>query len=245
MAKVIGKAELCSTNLKYFKALQGIYGKTLFDRYPALANIVNGNIDTIYQDFLSQPVKEDNTITFFGKTFNETPRILSDLHESEKEKYRTIKYETLAHFENKITALKDSGKTTEAEFLADAIKFIDDRFIYCYDDKVVLGVWGMQLRDNVSEDISVFYKNLITKKKKENAKDEKNEKEIIETVSPISTFNISFNAGENGSLNGNSFVTKDAKSFLSGDEIPKVQPKAGYEFAGWSENPGSYSSIEN
>lgn len=234
MAKVIGKQELCSTDLKYFKALQGMNGRTLFDRYPALANIIKSNIDTKYQDFLAHPVKEGNTITFHGKTYNETPIILSDLQDNELEKYRTIKNETLAHFENKITSLKNSGKTTEATLLGDAVKFIDDHFFYCYDEKVVLGVWGMQLRDNIREDISEIRKNLVTKKKKEK------EEDIVEPVSPISTYNISFNAGENGSLNGNSFVIKEANSSLGDDEIPQVQANAGYEFTGWSENPFDY-----
>jgi hypothetical protein len=45
---------------------------------------------------------------------------------------------------------------------------------------------------------------------------------LIEPQQPFTPFNVSFNAGENGSLNGNSFVTKDANSFLSQDEIPQV-----------------------
>jgi hypothetical protein len=218
MAMLIGKKQLCRIDLKFFKAFQGIEGKTLFDRFESLYNIIEGNIDTKYQDFLAHPVKLDNTITFHGKIFNETPRILSDLHESEKEKYRTIKDETLAHFENKIASLKNSDKTKESEFLANAIKFIDDRFVYCYDDIVVLGVWGMQLKDNVREDISEIRKNLFTKKKK----GVEGRDIIDEPQQPFTPFNVFFNAGENGNLNGNSFVPKDANSFLSKDEIPQV-----------------------
>ena len=73
MAKVIGKEELCSTDLKYFKALQGMNGRTLFDRYPALANIIKSNIDAKYQEFLAHPVKEDNIITFHGKNIVKHP----------------------------------------------------------------------------------------------------------------------------------------------------------------------------
>lgn len=163
MVKVIGKEQLCSTDLKYFKAIQGIGGKTLFDRYSSLENIVRNNINTEYQDFLAHPIKDGNTITFHGKTYSETPHVLSDLQGEEKEKYEKIKAETLTHFESKIASLKNSGKPTEAEYLENAVKFIDDRFLYCYDDKVVLGVWGMQLRDNVREDISEIRKNLATK----------------------------------------------------------------------------------
>lgn len=236
MTKVIGKQELCSTDLNFFKALQGISGKTLFDRYPALDNIIKNHVDSKYLDFLAYPVKEGNTITFYGKIHDDTPRVLSDLKGNEQEKYNIIKNETLAHFENKIASLKIIGKTTEATFLADAVKFIDDRFVYCYDDKVVLGVWGMQLRDNVREDISEIRKDLFAKKKKE----KEGEEVIIESGPAPTQFNVSFNAGENGNLNGNSFVTKDANSFLGEDEIPQVQPNDGYNFDGWNENPKDY-----
>jgi subtilisin family serine protease len=163
MAKVIGKKELCKTDLKYFNAKQGIEGKTLFDRYSSLENIVKNNIDSTYQDFLAYPVSDENSITFHGKSYNETPRILSDLHGEEKERYENIKSDTLSHYNHKIDSLKKSGKNIESEFIDDAIKFIDDRFVYCYDNKVVLGVWGMQLKDYYREDISVIRKNLATK----------------------------------------------------------------------------------
>jgi len=234
MAKVIGKEQLCGTDLKYFKALQGIGGKTLFDRYSSLENIVRNNIDAVYQDFLAHPVKDGNTITFYGKTYSETPRVLSDLQGEAREKYGKIKAETLAHFEGKTASLKNAGKTTEATFLADATKFIDDRFVYCYDDKVVLGVWGMQLRENVREDISEIRKNLATKKKKERAET------IVEPEEPITPFHISFHAGEGGTLDGNPCIAKEANSYLSEDEIPQVQPNEGYEFVGWDENPSHY-----
>lgn len=242
MAKVIGKEELCRTELKHFKALQGESGKTLFDRYPALDNIIKSNIDTKYQDFLAHPVKgeDGNTITFYGKTYSETPRILSDLQGNEEEKYEGIKTETLAHFENKIASLKSSGKTTEASFLADAIKFIDDRFVYCYDGKVVLGVWGMQLRESVREDITEIRQNLFKKKKKEKEEEEVVVEPNLEPTPPNTPFNISFNTGENGTLKGNSYIVKDSNSFLDKDEIPQVEPNEGYEFVGWNENPVNY-----
>jgi subtilisin family serine protease len=166
MAKVIGKEQLCSTDLKYFKAVQIISGKTLFDRYKSLENIVKSQIDPKYQDFLACPVKDGNEITFYGKIYHNIPRLLSDLEGDDLEKYQNIKAETFAHYNEKIELLKASEKKVEAEFLAYATKYIDDRFVYCYDDMVVLGVWGMQLRDNVRADISEICKDLTVKKKK-------------------------------------------------------------------------------
>lgn len=167
MAKVIGKESLCSTDLKYFKALQIIEGKTIFDRYKlAETSIIGKYINPEYQDFLAYPVKEGDQITFHGKISKEEPRILSDLQGDDLKKYSDWKAQTLTHYSNVIDSLKNSGKTTESEFLAAAIKYVDDRFVYCYDDKVVLGAWGMQMRDNVREDISEIRKNLVEKKKK-------------------------------------------------------------------------------
>ncbi len=166
MAKVIGKEPLCVAYLKYFKAVQGIGGRTLFDRYKlAEKNILHACMDPAYREFLAYPVQEDNSITFYGKKYQETPRLLSDLRGDDLEKYTNIKTETLAHYNSRIDSLRDAGKTTEAEFLADAIKYIDDRFVYCYDDKVVLGVWGMRLRENVRADISEISKDLTLKEK--------------------------------------------------------------------------------
>jgi subtilisin family serine protease len=235
MARVIGKDELCIVDLKHFKALQGNNGKTLFDRYASLDNVIKSSISSNYQHFLAYPVKKGDSITFYGKAYKETPCLLSDLQGSEERKYKAIKAETISHFETTVKTLKDSGKSIEAAFIADAVRYVDDRFVYCYDDKVVLGVWGMQLRDNIREGISEIRKNLFVKKKKEKENDAS-----VDPVPPIARFNVSFYAGEHGTLNGNSFFTKEATSFLYQDEIPQVEPKGGYEFAGWDDNPLNY-----
>jgi subtilisin family serine protease len=233
MAKVIGKEQLCSTDLKYFKAIQGVNGKTLFDRYPSIENIIKNHIDSKYQDFLAHPIKEADSITFYGKNYEHTPQILSDLQGEKLLKYKSIRDETLIHYQKTIDLLINTGKSTEATFLSDSIKFIDDRFIYCYDDKVVLGVWGMQLRDNVREGLSEIRKNLYSKNKIGKEKEEVDTK----TTTLPTLFNISFNPGQNGTISGNSFFQKASNSLVEKDDIPTVQPHDGYEFTGWNENP--------
>lgn len=243
MAKVIGKEQLLSTDLKYFKALQGIDGKTLFDRYKlAESNIINTYVDDKYKSFLAYPVQEGNTITFHAKKYNETPRLLSKLQGYDLVRYSNIKAETLAHFNNIISSLRNTDKTTEAEFLTDAIKFVDDRFIYCFDNRVVLGVWGMQLRENVRADISEICKNLFVKKKK----DVDSLPPVVEDIPPLSplpesSFTVSFNAGEGGNLNGYSEYTKYKDEIVTEEEIPKIEAMEGYEFTGWDKNPNDYT----
>ena len=91
MAKVINHDPLFSTDLKYFKSIQIIEGKTIFDRYNSLANIIKNHIDSQYQDFISYPVNEGNKIEFQGKIANETPHILDELQGNDSIKYQNIK----------------------------------------------------------------------------------------------------------------------------------------------------------
>lgn len=234
MAIVIGKKQLLSTDLKYFKALQGIGGKTLFDRFKlAESNIINKNIDTKYQHFLAYPVVDGDAIVFHGIKYNETPQIFQELQGEDLSRYTNIKNETVSHYNGVIDNLKNSGKTVEADFLADAIKYIDDRFIYCYDDIVVLGVWGMKLRDNVREDISEICKTQFVKVPKP-----------VQIPEPT-FFTINYNAGDNGNLYGNTSVTKQSSEYISNNEIPQVEANDGYEFTGWNENPNGHEVTED
>jgi subtilisin family serine protease len=231
---IIDKHELLFiTDLKYFKALQIIGGKVIFDRYKLASSMLEG-LDDKYRHFLAYPVREGDKIEFHGiKSKHTTPQILSEFQGDEANKYQSIKKETLEYYNTKIEELKATDKD-KAEFLTDAVKFVDDRFVYCYEDKVVLGAWGMQLRENVRDDITEIRKDMRQKRK------------IIadppgpEPRQPITSYNVSFNPDENGTLTGNSIVTKDANSYLGDDEIPQVDPKEGYEFVGWSETPTGY-----
>ncbi|MDR2086478.1 MAG: S8 family serine peptidase [Dysgonamonadaceae bacterium] len=231
MAKVIGKEPLCSTDLKYFKAIQIIEGQTLFDRYKSAQATIDNYIDLKYRHFISYPVKEGDKITFHGKRYNETSQILSDLQGEEAAKYQRLKAETLDHYNSKIEELKNSGKTIEAKFLTAAIKYVDDRFVYCYDNTVVLGVWGMQLRENLREDIHEIRKDLT---------------EVPPPLPPPPppplpppppSFTITYNAGDNGTLNGDAKIDKQQNEILTDSDIPQIEPKEGYEFTGWDIDP--------
>ena len=61
MATVIKHELLFSTDLRYFKALQIIGGKTIFDRYK-LASSMLEKLDEKYRNFLAYPVKDGDKI---------------------------------------------------------------------------------------------------------------------------------------------------------------------------------------
>ncbi len=170
MGTLIGHEPLFKTNLKYFKAKQIINGRLIFDKYDNAKNsIIGKNISDEYLNFLAYPVKKDNDdIEFHGikSSQDDAPTLFGELSDADKDKYRNIKEKTLAHYQTTIDCLKGNGKATDAEFLADAIKYVDDDFLYCYDDRVVLGLWGMQKREDIREDIGVIRKDIRVKQPK-------------------------------------------------------------------------------
>lgn len=167
MDTVIGHEPLFKTNLRYFKAKQIINGRLIFDKYENAKNsILQKNISGEYINFLAYPVKKDNDdIEFHGikSSPDDAPTLFGELSGVDKDKYRNIKEKTIAHYQTTIDRLKGNGKATDAEFLADAIKYVDDDFLYCYDNRVILGLWGMQKREDIREDIGVIRKDIRVK----------------------------------------------------------------------------------
>lgn len=244
MSKVKGKEQLCSCVKEYFKSTQGLGEHSLFDRYNDIENVVNKRIDKIYSHFLAQPKVESDTITWFSKPYNETPQRFSELQGEERVKYEQTKNDTIAHYQSAINLLRNESKNSEAECLESATKFINDEFLYCYDSKIVLGIWGMQLKENVREPFGIAMKNLFVKKGEQGTPvpDDapKPEPEKLE-VPIVNPFTIQFNAGENGNLNGNLELLKHTDEIITENEVPKIEPKAGYEFTGWDKNPKDYN----
>jgi len=160
--------KLCSTKeyTTYFKDFQKLGKFNLFERFDDIESIVNKKIDEKYRHFLARPFVEGDSITWHSKLYNKTPQHLSELDGENRSKYDQIKNETLNHYKNVANSLRQENKTSEAECLERAIKFVNDDFVYCFDDKTVLGVWGMQLRNEVRAPIGTAVKNQFAKKPK-------------------------------------------------------------------------------
>ena len=251
MPIVKGKKELCSSEEyeKYFKSIQGSGNYTLFERYDAIENVVNKYIEQKYRHFLAQPVVDGNSIIWFTIPYFETPRRLSALQAEDQFKYQQIKNETLAHYQDVIHLLKEQEKRSEAEFLENAIKYSGDNdFVYCFNDKTVLGIWGMQLRENVRESRGLIVKDLFETRSSNplavNTSDDdvsQHEPEHTEVPPIVNPFTIRFNSGEGGNLNGNSELLKHTGETITEGEVPNIEAKEGYEFTGWNKNPNNHS----
>lgn len=236
MATLIGKIPLLITDIQFFKATQGIEGRKLFDRFKqAESSIIKKYINEDCQTFLAYPLIEDDTITFFGKKNRDTPILLSELTGDIENKYRNKLNETVEHYNSIIEKLKIKGKEAESAFLSGAIKFLDDRFIFCYDDNVVLAVWGMQLKDNQKRDIWEICKNLAGRKSGVTGGGG-----LGSQPTPELPITITFLEGYGGSLHGNKTISKINNEILNKEDIPKAIPDEGYKFTGWNEDPEGF-----
>jgi|LakMenEpi03Aug12_release.lakeMendotaPanAssembly.Ray.scaffolds.fasta_scaffold28241_2 subtilisin family serine protease len=235
MSSVKGKIKLCITSsyTKYFKAIQGIDGKSLFDRYNALNTIVKSNIEVRFKDFLSEPIIDEENIEWFTKTPSGPILNYLNLTPEDKGKYEEIKYKTIQHYENVINNLKSIGKEKDAIYLENAIKFIHEKYLYCYDDMIVLGVWGMDEKEEVRESIGVACKDVFVNKAKVNEPEPEPEKP---TPQP-EKYSVKFNAGEHGQILNSQDFFKSKGELVSQSEIPSIDSDQGFRFIGWDKDP--------
>lgn len=258
--KVVNHQPLFSTDLAYFKSVQMIEGKTLFDRYKSLEQVLVNNVDERYRDFISYPVRIGvRTIEFHGVNGTEIPEVLSEIDAESKSRYLGILNDTRRYYSDLVSSLRLSGEKNAADYLEMATKYVDERFVYCYDNKVVLGAWGMAARENVYEPIDVIRKGLIQKKKRVKPVPEvvpvptppsNNEEEppvieeppveppIVVVESP--DYTVFFDAGEHGKITTGQTIVKKAGDKLAPADIPAVKPSRRYRLIGWDINPDGY-----
>jgi subtilisin family serine protease len=246
MPRVRGKEQLCSSEKRYFKSVQGVGTHNLFDRYSGIEGIINRRIDLAYRYFLAQPVEENDTIIWFTKPYNETPKRFSDLSNEELSKYAEIKNQTLKQYQQLIHQLEGEGKTSEAAYFESSLKYINDDFVYCYDGIVVLGIWGMQLSETLRESLGTVSKNLFQEKKQTTLPpiEESPAPEIEEiTEEPVEapTYNVRFKTSEGGTIAEQKRITKYAGETISENELPSIEATEGYEFLGWDRDPLNFA----
>ena len=196
---------------------QGIGNDPLYNRFKSVEAVVKGHIAPQYQSFLSCPYYEDGDIYWYGDAWNEKPRILSKLSGSDKDKYDRIKAETVDHYRRALAGLKG----LEYQMMFGALKHINDDFIYCYDDKVVMVAWGMCPDPHRHESNGSFFKEAPHLDKKK----------------------IYFDVGDCGfidtlkSVRYQPYINRERGDRLSAADIPVIKAKEGFEFIGWEPEP--------
>lgn len=208
------KRALCSTPMKHFTDFQGVGSDPMYLRFSSVFSIVDKVVDSEYKGFLTEPVYSEleDEIVWYSAIWEDSPVCFKDLDDEDCSIYQDVRDKTLQHYYDCIEKLKGEEKS----ILKNALKYVSDDFLFCYDNKVFLAAWGMRPDEDVYNPIgSITY--LGAKK----------------------SYKVRFNLGEYGSYFGKSRVIlrKDEGYVLKDDDIPQITVKQGCELIGWSPYP--------
>ena len=137
----IGKRKVGSTDICDFTDYQGIGHDPLYKRYDSVHSVIRRVISPQYIHFLAAPdyAPSEDAVNWYIDEWTETPERFSSLDGDKRERFKQIKNSTIAHYKAALETL--SGE--DLQIMACALRYIDDDFIYCCDDKVYLLAWGM------------------------------------------------------------------------------------------------------
>lgn len=210
-----GKRKLCYTEVMDFTDFQGIGRDPLYKRFDSVYSVVEKNIEPEYIDFLAHPIysMDDDQILWYVLDWINKPCSYKALPDSEKDKYRVIKDKTIAAYEK----VKNKLSGEDKQILTGALKHIDEKFMFCYDDKVVVVAWGM-----MPDTHQYVVKGAV-----------------IHDLKIQSNHKVCFIAGEHGTLSDKlaGLVNRPDGAILSHIDLPFITPKKGYSFKCWEPNP--------
>lgn len=223
MRVLYNKTALCYIEISDFTDIQGIDSNPMYKRYDSVESVIRSIIDEEYQSFLAQPVLSDDEdiLTWYATDWIETPKRLLDLSGVERIKYEQIKEQTLSHYQKALNHLSFSDR----KILSDALKYSVEDYVYCFDNKVVLAVWGMKLRDSIVKPIG----------------------EIVHEFSDSNSFKVTFNLYSGATcVHKNDLEIKRKEGYiLTKDDVPKIELNDGYRFVAWNPNPIDYKVIQD
>lgn len=212
------KRELCYTDVSCFTDFASIGRDPLFKRFDSVNSVIHGKgkIPPCYWSFLAWPVyaESEDRIHWYVDSWIETPVLLNDLRGLERERYTSILGSTLK-------AYREANRNLDGDasmILCQILKTVDESFVYCYDGKVVLAVWGMVFNRNRHVTAgSVIH--LVSKEKKK--------------------FKVTFDLGNHGSFKTrvDSVLQREEGQEIIKNDLPVVLVDHGYRLIGWSPSP--------
>ena len=210
-----GKRKLCYTEVTDFTDFQGIGRDPLYKRFDSVLSVIEKHIDSQYRDFLAHPIysEDEDQILWHVREWNTTPCTFNDLGDVEKTKYSKIKEQTISIYQKVCNALSGEDK----QILVGALKHIDEDFMFCYDDKVVVVAWGM---------MPDTHKHVL-------------KGAVVHDLQIKNSHKIKFVVGDKGVLTDKlaEIVSRADGAILSSIDLPVVTAKKGYAFKGWEPNP--------
>lgn len=220
-ATFYNKRMLCYTEDTDFTDYQGIGSDPMYRRYDSVFSVVKNNIDERYQSLLAGSYYEDGIISWYVDEWTDNPVCFTELEGSDKVKYALIKEETLLHYKQKMQHMN----AEDFAILSGALKYINDEFIYCYDNKITLVAWGM--RPDTSKHLvsGSWIKGLKIEEK----------------------YKITFDTGTHGKLAMpiGKVINRKKGYKLTSKDIPDIVADKGFSFADWSPVALGHEVMEN
>lgn len=231
MPQVKGSVALCSSPRSLVCDEQGVGSFPLWKRYDQLLQIITKYVPARYQSFLARPVEvkepDDTHLVWYAEAATGvSPERLTQLSAAEQAKYQQIKTETIAAYNSAVAQCEAIGKTADAEHLRKAMKYVGDfdDYFYCFDDRVVVVVWGMRPR-SVSDPQSCVIDKLLR---------------------PNQSFIVRFCLGEQGTSSSGLELHKRATDQpIGAHQVPQVVAKDGYKFIGWDADPVGHKVMQD
>lgn len=210
-----GKQKICYTEVTDFTDFQGIGRDPMYKRFDSVYSVINKNISEEYKDFLAHPLYSaaDDQIQWYVKDWKETPVRYNELDGESLTKYKAIKDKTIKAYLDAASILRGEDR----QILNGVMKYIDDDFIFCYDDKVVVVAWGM---------VPDSHQHII-------------KGTVIHDLKVHNKRKVKFDAGEHGSFKTklDGILNREDGAVLSHIDIPTVIPNPGFEFKCWEPEP--------
>lgn len=207
-----GKQKLCYTEVSDYTDYQGVGHDPLYKRYDSVVSVIKRYVTKLYHHFLATPeyLDDEDQICWHIDIWKEYPIRLEELDGIERERYEQIKTATITAYRNAAMSLEGE----DLQIMAGAIRYIDDKCIYCADDKVFLVAWGMT----------------------PDTKQHKVVGAILHEFSFVKKFKISFDAGEYGSFQSklDRSISRAEGTMLCVRDAPIIICADGWEFVEWT-----------
>lgn len=130
----------------------------VIDYYKGMRSLLESRKDFPYNDIFANPrVRTKTEVIWSSDAFLKQPRLLSDLKGEEKQYYSYLLYKEIKALRTLIETLKtESGGTPLSELLSKSISNIDEKSVYCGNDKIVIVNWGLIPRQPGLEGMGIY-----------------------------------------------------------------------------------------
>lgn len=130
----------------------------VIDYYEGVRGLLESHHEFPYNDIFANPrIRTKSEIVWGSDAFTVRPRLLAELRGEEKEYYSYLLYQEIEALVALIETLRtEEGGLPLSELLNRCISNIDEKSVYCGDDKVVLVNWGIIPRKAIFEGSGIY-----------------------------------------------------------------------------------------